>query len=172
TVDRAPGAERLAAGDAVERLFLLENTKRRVPGPEVETWLDGDDFLGAGGLAKPALHAEALGKAQHRAIRVIRQRPRRTGGDAGVAQRATLDIQLHEAEGRPRRQRHDIDRRGSGEAKFAKNRLEHAALGAARNKAGGLLRRDPARRGVERGAQLFRIVGLDDPYQASAEAER
>ena len=131
-----------------------------------------DDFLGAGGFAKPALHAEALGEAQHRAIRIIRQRAGRTGGDAGVAQRAALDIQLHAAEGRARRQRHDIDGRGRGEVKFAKSRLEHAALGAARNEAGGLLRCDATRRGIQHGAQLVRIVGLDDPNQASAEAER
>ena len=89
-----------------------------------------------------------------------------------MAQRAAIDIQLHAAEGRARRQRHDIDGRGSGEAKLAKSRLEHAAFGAARNEAGGLLRCDPARRGVEHGAQLVRIVGLDDPHQTAAEAER
>ena len=89
-----------------------------------------------------------------------------------MAERAALDIQIDAAERRARRQRHDIDRRGSGEMKFAKRGLEHAALGAARNEAGGLLRRDAARRGIEHGAQLVRIVGLDDPHQASAEAER
>ena len=72
TVDRAPGAERLAAGDAVERLFLLQHTLRRIPGLEVETRLDADHLLGAGGFAEPALHAEAFGEAQHRAIRVVR----------------------------------------------------------------------------------------------------
>src|SRR6266850_6403548 len=70
-VDRALGAERLAAGDAVERLFFLQHAQRRIPGLEVETRLDGDDLLGAGGFAEPALHAEAFGEAQHRAIRVI-----------------------------------------------------------------------------------------------------
>ena len=70
-VDRALGAERFAAGDAVERLFLLEHAQRRIPGLEVETRLDGDDLLRAGGFAEPALHAEAFGKAQHGAIRII-----------------------------------------------------------------------------------------------------
>src|SRR5436190_6349933 len=59
-VDRAFGAEGFAAGDAVERLFFLQHALRRVPGLEVEPRLDGDDLLGAGGLAKPALHAEAF----------------------------------------------------------------------------------------------------------------
>src|SRR4051812_24055570 len=85
-VDRAFGAEGFAAGDAVERLFLLQHTLRRVPGLEVETRLDADDFLGAGGFAEPALHAKTLGEAQHRAIRVVRQRAGRAGGDAGMAQ--------------------------------------------------------------------------------------
>ncbi len=79
-----------------------------------------------------------------------------------MAQRAALDIQLHAAEGRARRQRHDIDRRGRGEVKFAERRFEHAAFGAARHEAGGLLRGDATRRGIQRGAQLVRIVGLDD----------
>src|SRR5258705_5553255 len=71
TVDRALGAERFAAGDAEERLFLLQHAQRRIPGLEVKTRLDADDLLGAGGFAEPALHAEAFGEAQHRAIRVI-----------------------------------------------------------------------------------------------------
>ena len=131
-----------------------------------------DDLLGAGGFAKPALHAQALGEAQHRAVGIVRQRAGRAGGDAGMAERAAFDIQLHAAEGRARRQRHDIDRRGRGEVKFAEGRLEHAAFGAARDEAGRLLRRDAARGGIEHGAQLVGIVGLDDPHQARAEAER
>src|SRR6187431_1874476 len=70
-VDRAFGAEGFAAGNAVERLFFLQHPLRRVPGLEVETRFDGDDFLGAGGFAEPALHAEALGEAQHGAVRII-----------------------------------------------------------------------------------------------------
>src|SRR6185503_12310334 len=111
-INRTPGAERFAAGDAVERLFLLQHALRRVPGLEVEARLDSNDFFGAGGFAEPALHAKALGEAQHRAIGIVRQRARRAGGDAGVAQRAALDIQFHAAEGGARRQWHDIDRRG------------------------------------------------------------
>ena len=89
-----------------------------------------------------------------------------------MAQRAAVDIQLHGAEGRARRQRHDIDRRGRGEVKLAKRRLEHAAFRAARHEAGGLLRGDAARRGIQHGAQLVRIVGLDDLDDAGAETER
>src|SRR4029450_10482381 len=71
-IDRAFGAEGFAAADAVERLFLLQHTLRRVPGLEVETRLDADDLFGAGGFAKPALHAEALGETQHRAVGIVR----------------------------------------------------------------------------------------------------
>src|SRR5213080_1906295 len=70
-VDRALGAEGFAAGDAIERLFFLQHALRRVPGLEVEARLDGDDLLGAGGLAKPALHAEAFSEAQHRAVGIV-----------------------------------------------------------------------------------------------------
>ena len=76
------------------------------------------------------------------------------------------------AERRARRQRHDIDRRGRGEVKLAKRRLQHAAFRAARHEAGRLLRCDAARRGIQHGAQLVRIVGLDDPNDAGAETER
>src|SRR6185369_9003355 len=71
-VDRAFGAEGFAAGDAVERLFLLQHTLRRIPGLEVETRFNGDDLLGAGGFAKPALHAEAFGETQHRTVGIVR----------------------------------------------------------------------------------------------------
>ena len=138
-IDRAFGAERLAAADAVERLFLLQHALWRVPGLEVEPRLDGNDLLGAGGFAQPALHAEAFGEAQHGAIGIVGQRAGRAGGDAGVAQRAAIDIKLHGAERRARRQRHHVDRRGRGEVKLAKNRLQHAAFCAARNKAGRLV---------------------------------
>src|SRR4030088_2545642 len=73
TLDRAPGAERLAAGDAMERLFFLQDAKRRVPCLEIETRLKRDDVLGAGRFAKPALHAEAFCEAQHRAVGIVRE---------------------------------------------------------------------------------------------------
>src|SRR6185369_9585492 len=71
-VDRAFGTKGFAAGDAVERLFLLQHALRRVPGLEVETRFNGDDLLGAGGFAKPALHAEAFGETQHRTVGIVR----------------------------------------------------------------------------------------------------
>ena len=89
-----------------------------------------------------------------------------------MAERAAFDIQVHAAERRARRQRHDIDGRGRGEVKFAKRGFEHAAFRAARHEAGRLLRRDAGGRRIEHGAQLVRIVGLDDPHEARAEAER
>ena len=89
-----------------------------------------------------------------------------------MAQRAALDIEVDAAEWRVRRQWHDIDGRWRGKVEFAKRRLQHASLGAARNEAGGLLRRDANRRRIQHGAQLVGIVGLDDPHQPCAEAER
>src|SRR6266404_2605941 len=68
-LDRAFGAKGLAAGDAVERLFLLQHAERRVPCFEIEARLKTDDLLRTGRLTKTALHAEAFGKSQHRAIR-------------------------------------------------------------------------------------------------------
>src|SRR3954468_7780864 len=47
-VDRAFGAERLAARDAIEGLFFLQHAKRRVPCPKVEPGLERDDVLGTG----------------------------------------------------------------------------------------------------------------------------
>src|ERR1700704_6143382 len=94
TLDRAPGAERLAAGDAMKRLFFLQDAKRRVPRLEIEPRLQRDDVLGTGRLAQPALHAKTLGEAQHRAVGIVRERGRRAGGDAGVAERAALDVDV------------------------------------------------------------------------------
>src|ERR1019366_9287100 len=73
-LDRAFGAERLAAGNAVEGLFFLQHAQRRVPCREIEPRLERDDFLGTGGFAEPALHAQAFGEAQHGAVGVVRQR--------------------------------------------------------------------------------------------------
>ena len=72
-VDRALGAERFAAGDAKERLFLLQHPQWRVPCLEIEPRLQRDDMLGTGVLAQPALHAQAFGKAQHGAVGIVRE---------------------------------------------------------------------------------------------------
>src|SRR4029079_1921756 len=71
-VDRAPGAEGFAAGDAVEGLLLLENAQRRVPCPEIQPRFERDDLFGTGRFAQSALHAEAFGEAQHGAIGIVR----------------------------------------------------------------------------------------------------
>ena len=70
-VDRAFGAEGFAAGDAEERLFFLQHFQRRVPCLKVKARLQRDDLFGTGRLAKPALHAQAFGEAQHRAIGIV-----------------------------------------------------------------------------------------------------
>src|SRR5260370_846375 len=107
--------------------------------------LGGHDLFRTSRFAKPTLHAQAFGKSKHRAVGIVRERARRTGGDAGMAERAALDIEVDAAERRPRRQRHDIDRRGRGEMQFAKCSLEHAAFGAPRDQPARALRRDPNR---------------------------
>src|SRR5258706_13966324 len=56
-VDRAFGAEGLAAGNAVERLFFLQHLQRRVPCLEIEARLKRDDLFRTGRFAKPAWNA-------------------------------------------------------------------------------------------------------------------
>src|SRR6185437_2249296 len=65
-LDRAFDAERLAAADAFERCFLLDDAGHRGRGAEVDLRLQRDDFFRAGRLAQPALHAGVLGKPQGR----------------------------------------------------------------------------------------------------------
>src|SRR5258708_9324383 len=89
-VDRAFGAKTLAAGNAKKRLFLLQHAKRRIPGLEIEPRFKGDDLFRTGRFAKPALHAQAFGKSKHRALGIVRERCRRTGGDTGMAERAAF----------------------------------------------------------------------------------
>src|SRR5947209_8398390 len=97
-VDRALGTKGFAAGDAMERHFFLQHAQRRVPRLEIEAWLKRDNLLGTGRFAKPALHAEAFGKAQHRAVGIVRERTSRAGGDTSMAKRAAVDVQFHAAE--------------------------------------------------------------------------
>src|SRR5947209_19708325 len=111
-LDRAFGAERLAAGDAVEWLFFLQHSQGRVPCLEIEARLKRDDFLRAGRFTKPALNAKAFGEPQHRALGIIRKRSCRAGRYAGMAERAALHVEVHAAERRALSQRHDIDRHG------------------------------------------------------------
>src|SRR3954470_11354912 len=70
-IDRALGAERFAAGDAVEGLFLLQDAQRRVPRRKIQPRLERDDLFGTGCFAKSALHAQAFGEAQHGSIRIV-----------------------------------------------------------------------------------------------------
>src|SRR5947207_4258256 len=170
-LDRAFGAERLAAGDAIEWLFFLQHSRRRIPGLEIEARLKRDDFLRAGRFTKPALDAQTFGEPQHRALGIIRKRSRWAGGDAGMAERAALHVEVHAAERRALTQRYDIDRQRCGKMEFAKRGLEHAALGAAWNKASRLLRGDARRCRIEHHAQLVRIVGFEYPKQVCAEPE-
>src|SRR5690606_8808985 len=91
-LDRRAGAERLAAGDAVEGLLLLHHPARHIPGGDVDPRREGDDLLRAGGGTKAALDAEALGEAQHRPLRVVGEGTGRTDRGAGEAERAAVGL--------------------------------------------------------------------------------
>src|SRR5258708_26521643 len=106
-LDRAFGAKGLAAGNAKERLFLLQHAERRIPRFEIEPRLQGDDLFRTSRFAKPTLHAQAFGKSKHRAVGIVRERARRTGGDAGMADRGAPAIEDDAPEPRPPRQPHD-----------------------------------------------------------------
>src|SRR3954468_19962682 len=129
-------------------------------------------MLGTGRLAKPALHAEAFSEAQHRAVGIVRERSCWAGGDAGMTERAAIDIQVDATEWRSRLQRHDTDGYGSCKVEFAKRSLKHATFRAAGNKSGWFLRPDACRRRIEQDPQLVRIVGLDNTRDAFAKAKR
>src|SRR5262249_60575958 len=87
-LDRALGAERLAAPRAAERLLLLEQARRRARSAEIELRLERDHLLGTRRLAQPALHAGILGESESRTLRIVHQRAGRTSGYAGKTERA------------------------------------------------------------------------------------
>src|ERR1043166_6134298 len=97
-LDTALHAERLAAADAAERLFLLEHARACGHGAEVELRPQGDDLLGAGRLAQPALHAGVLGEAKQRTFLIVGECPGRAGGDAREAERAPFHVEPDRAE--------------------------------------------------------------------------
>ena len=113
----------------------LRTRARGRGGAEVELRLQRDDLLGAGRLAQPALHAGVLGEAQHRPLGIVGERAGRAGRDAGEAQRAAGDVDLHRSERRALGQRHHIDRRRRGAVQLAQRDTQHAALGAGRQEA-------------------------------------
>src|SRR5207248_2034226 len=102
--DGAARAERLAAADAGKRLLLLEHTRQRGGGAEVDLRLERDHLLRAGRLAEAALYAGVLGEPQHRLLRIVAERAGRTGRHAGEAERAARNIDFDRAERRARRQ--------------------------------------------------------------------
>src|SRR5260370_2477068 len=64
-VDRAFGAEGLAAGNAEEWPFFLQHLQRRVPCLEIKARLKGDDLFPPARLANPPLHAQPLRLPHH-----------------------------------------------------------------------------------------------------------
>ena len=113
--------------------LLFEHAGSRRGGAKIDLRLERDDFFRTGGLAQAALHASILGKAQHRLLGIVAERPGRAGRDAGKAQRAARHIEPNRAERRPRRQRQHGDGRG---------RQAHAVRAA--SGAGGCVCRRPA----------------------------
>ncbi len=100
-----------------------------------------DHLLRAGRLAQPALHAGILGEPQQGALRIVGERTGRARRHAGKAQRAARDVELDRAEGRALGQRQHVDRLRCGAVQLAQGEAQHAALGALRQEACGLLRR-------------------------------
>src|ERR1051325_11974673 len=62
-LDGRTGAERFAAGDAIERLFLLNPAGWRLPGGQIDLRLEADHLFRTGRGAEPALHAKLFGQA-------------------------------------------------------------------------------------------------------------
>src|SRR5205823_9962379 len=81
-LDRALGAERLAAADAAERLLLFEPARGGASGAKIELRLERDDLFRASRLAQPALHAGILHEPQAGPLRLRHQGPGRTTGHA------------------------------------------------------------------------------------------
>ena len=80
--------KQLPATDTGEGLFLLEQLLRLFPGFEIELRHEADRVFRTGRLAQAALHAGALGEAQHRIIGIVGERARRADTDTGEAERA------------------------------------------------------------------------------------
>src|SRR5690348_1565794 len=106
--DRTPRAEWLTAIDAVKRRLLLEHDGIGPASREIEPWCQADDFLGAGGLAQSTLDARVFLEAQLRHVRIVDQRARRAGADAGETQSAAVDSDFDGAKRCARRQRQDV----------------------------------------------------------------
>jgi hypothetical protein len=123
-----------------------------------------DRGFGAGRGAEAALHAGAFGEAQHRLVGVVRQRARRAHADAGMAQRAGVEVEGHGAEGRALRAAAmrsagagacavHLEHGGGQEPALVLGRQERRARGAARARDRAKAR-PPARR----------VVGLDQRH--------
>ena len=167
-LDGALHAERLAAADAAERLFLLEDARAAACGAEIELRSQRDDLLGAGRLAQPALHAGVLGEAQHRPLRIIAQRAGRAGRHAGQAQGAAGDVDLDRPKGAARGAARHLRRAGAARCNSLQREAQHAAFFAER------LEACRTRRGRQRGerAQRGTQARRDRPFRLSRRGQR
>src|SRR6478735_5817989 len=118
--DCTPGAEWFAASDTKEGILFFQDSRWRVPRLKIQLWTERDGVFRAGCFAQTALHADALGEAQHRPIGVIRERAGRACGYAGMAERAAFHIEQHRAEWRTGRERYNIHGRRRREMQFSK----------------------------------------------------
>ena len=131
--------------------------------------LQGDDLLGAGRLAQPALHAGILGEAQHRALRIVGSAP---VGQADTHARQSVQpstLTSTVPNGAPAGSGTTSTGAG-GAVQLAQRETQHVALAADGQEAAG--------RGVpsagdraERFAERDGIVGLDRCDAPGAEAE-
>ena len=134
-LDRALDAERLAAADALERLFLLEHARGAVAARKSSCGVRLITFSGQVALHSPHCTQASSAKRSIGRSGSAEQRAGRAGRHAGEAQRAALDVELDRAERRAGRQRHDIDRRRRGAVQLAQRQPQHVALGADRREA-------------------------------------
>src|SRR5262245_20687320 len=160
-LDRALGAEGLAASRAAERLLFLEQARRRARRAEIELRLERDHLLGAGRLAQPSLHAGVLGESESRTRRIVHQRAGRTSGYTGKTERAPFGADLDGAEWRTLRKRDDVHRSRGGAVELAQRKPQQIALLADRLEARGPRCGCADADGAQRLAERERIVGLD-----------
>src|SRR5262245_58468480 len=163
-------AKRLAATDAGKWRLFLESAGCRGGGAEVDLRFERDHLFRTGCLAQAALHAGVLGKAQQRPLRIIPQRSRRTGGDAGEAERAALNIELHGAERRRRRQGQHVEGRRRDGVQFAQRLAQDAAFAPDGQEARHRAHRADGNAG-ERRIQGFWIVRLDHRHAAGGKPQ-
>ena len=153
-----------AAADAVVRLFFLHDALRRGPRLEVETRRELMTFSGQ--VASQSPHCtQTLSVNLSIADQVVRSAP--VGQAVTQAWHSVQPSTLcppRRRERRARAARHRPARGRRGEAHGMESRARRASRREAHS--WRVLRGDAAQARIEHGAELVRIVGLDDPHES------